>query len=381
MFVYLSLLLVLLVVACMQPRPGLGSLHLAAGEGRAEEISRMLQNLPPITVADLDLAASEGRAQDVSRMLLILHPDFFSVYVWDFLDPIVVAARYGHDNAVELLLKGESLDQLAYDEAISFAAKHGHEKVVAVLLKDGRVDPSCGCQSPLIWAAHKGNDGVAALLLVDTRVDPRANNQDALKKAAENGHDKVVQLLLKHPLVDPSVGDQEALRLAMSKGHAKVVEVLLQDPRVDPRVPPQAGPLAVSCEELFGDYLVKVMVACAEGDLQAILDDDFTGWSREQLDAAGLIPQRIAMLMSRSRNHPEILFHILRMEIPPHLVADHQFMDFFYSLRKYPFSLVTIREAINRYLVMKQELRKDQNQELYWDMLPPELMAVVMSHL
>ena len=122
-----------------------------------------------------------------------------------------LVSELGHEKAVMLLLKEDSIDVNAKDNhdrtSLTLAAMNGHAKVVDLLLKHPGIDVNC-----------KDDHDQAALLL-----------------AARNGYEEVVDLLLKHPGIDVNCKDNEdwaPLSLAAKYGHDQVVQKLLDCPDI-----------------------------------------------------------------------------------------------------------------------------------------------------
>ena len=127
--------------------------------------------------------------------------------------PLIWAARYGHEEAVRLLLQKKDIqpDQQDgnYDRtALSWAAGNGHERIVRLLLGRKDVNPNNSSKSgrtPLSWAAENGREGVVELLLGPGDVNPNSldrNGRPPISYAAAGGHGGVVKLLVESPNID-----------------------------------------------------------------------------------------------------------------------------------------------------------------------------------
>ncbi|MDF1655430.1 MAG: ankyrin repeat domain-containing protein [Coxiellaceae bacterium] len=137
---------------------------------------------------------------------------------------LIAAARYGHTEAVILLLDRGADIHAKNDSALRGAAKNGHIKTVMLLL--GRVaDIHAGIDDALRWAAKNGHTKTVMLLL-DRGADIHAGIDDALRLAAKNGHTKTVMLLLDKG-ADIHACDDDALRRAAKNGHTETVTLLL----------------------------------------------------------------------------------------------------------------------------------------------------------
>jgi len=128
--------------------------------------------------------------------------------------PLIWAARYGHEEVVELLLQKKDIQPDQQDvncdrTALSWAAENGHEGVVGLLLEKKEVEPDRLSKSgltPLLWALKNGHEGVVNLLLERYDIDPNRPGKfgrTPLSWAAENGCEGVVKLLFGREDVDP----------------------------------------------------------------------------------------------------------------------------------------------------------------------------------
>jgi len=161
--------------------------------------------------------------------------------------PLLLAARYGHEGVVEVLL---GRDDISPDKPNMFgrtplwvAARNTHEQVVKILLGRDDLDPNKSDiygETPLWYAAANGHEGVVKILLGREEVDPNKSNIDdetPLWSAAANGHEGVVKILLARDDVDPDKSDivgGTPLWRAAANGHEGVVKILLGREEVDP---------------------------------------------------------------------------------------------------------------------------------------------------
>jgi len=184
-------------------------------------------------VETLSLMDAEDEEFDIEE-LLTLYPSlkkFKPAIEFKNTKDFLNASEVGNTNIVKELLS--IIDpSIRNNFAIRFAAKNGHKDVVELLLKDSRVDPGARDNEAIRYAAYYGHKKTVELLLEDSRVDPSAVNSQAIIFAAKNGHKDVVELLLRDPRVDPSAKDNWVIRLAAKNGHKDVVELLLKDDRV-----------------------------------------------------------------------------------------------------------------------------------------------------
>ncbi|KAJ5766207.1 uncharacterized protein N7511_003823 [Penicillium nucicola] len=149
-----------------------------------------------------------------------------------------LAAEYGHDTVVSLLLANkadiESKDTKYGQTPLSWAAQYGHDTVVSLLLASKANIESKGTkygQTPLLLAARNGYDTVVSLLLASKAdIDSKDDySRTPLLCAAENRHDTVVSLLLdsKANMESRDSHGQTPLLLAARNGYDAVVSLLL----------------------------------------------------------------------------------------------------------------------------------------------------------
>ncbi len=127
--------------------------------------------------------------------------------------PLMLAARFGREGVVTLLLATGAVDAAAACNhrkltALHCAAEGGHEAVVRELLGREEVDVNAGDDigaTPIMFAANEGHEGVVRLLLATGRVDleVEACGDGALQLALEEGHMAIAQLLREHGAKDP----------------------------------------------------------------------------------------------------------------------------------------------------------------------------------
>ncbi|KAF5641538.1 het [Fusarium sp. NRRL 52700] len=97
---------------------------------------------------------------------------------------IRLAAEYGYEALVKLLLENTDLDPDVKDEdgrtPLSWAVRNRHGAIVKLLLFTGKVDPEVrdsGGRTLLSLAAENGDEAIAKLLLGTGRVDPNAKDR------------------------------------------------------------------------------------------------------------------------------------------------------------------------------------------------------------
>ena len=180
------------------------------------------------------------------------------------ITPLAWAARGGHEEAMELLLRQESVSPDKSDNCgstpLRWAAFKGHKSVVKKLLDRQDVNPNKPDNkgwTPLSLAAGRGHESVVKQLLdrQDVNPDKPSNNgRTPLSLAASGGHESVVKQLLDRQDVNPDKPDDEGwtpLSWAASKGHELVVKQLLDRQDVNPDKPDNEGwtPLSLAASE------------------------------------------------------------------------------------------------------------------------------------
>ena len=175
-----------------------------------------------------------------------LHEDFPQV-----LDPLIVAAFFGH-STVEHLLKEPELD-MNYGHALFRAAERGHlpclEKIF-VKFKEGQ-EKINSCyhldRSPLAAAAQNGHQACVDFLLKADVFELNGTDRAGrtpLSLASMNGHVSTVSRLLSESDMQPDIPDRSgytALFWATTGNSQLVVQLLLQDRRVNPSLKDKWG--------------------------------------------------------------------------------------------------------------------------------------------
>jgi len=237
------------------------------------------------------------------------------------LTPLMWAARYGHEEVVQLLLRQENaqpdIPDMEYGRtALSWAAESGHEGVVKLLLGGqfadsgsiGRwwrntwramtliivgkyVNPSSldnRGQTPLLWAARNGHGRTVELLLKLEDVSPDGpdnRGRSPLSWAARNGHGGVVKLLLEQKDVSPDRPDnygQTPLSWAAWSGHDRVVKQLLERGGVSHDGPDNFGKTPLSWAARNGhDRVVRLLL-----ELEDVSPDKPDNFGRTPLSLA-----------------------------------------------------------------------------------------------
>ena len=188
-------------------------LHLAAHEGRVEEINRLIAG-----GADLNVRDGAGRT------------------------PAHVAAFASHDNAVTALANGgadmNALDNQLYDVLTIAAVANDPELVSLAIALGNKPDliTSVYEGTALIAAAHLGHHDVVARLVAGGAPLDHVNNLDwtALIEAVVLGdggsdHIKTVKILVESG-ADKTIGDRDGvtpLQHAQARGYTDIVKLLM----------------------------------------------------------------------------------------------------------------------------------------------------------
>lgn len=212
-------------------------------------INRWSQRFPK-QVTMLHVAASHGlvhlcrailfsKIQD--RKALVNAKDSYS------RTPLALAARFGHDAVVEVLLEQDDIDvnYKSDDQTpLLVAAYRGHEMIVKMLLgrKDIEVDSTDeNGYTALLYAAEKGHETIVKMLL-DNNADINIQGRDfgnSLRAVSYQGYTQLLELLLSHVSTMPFKDryGRTLLWWAAAGGHIATVEHLVTHHSFDPRVP------------------------------------------------------------------------------------------------------------------------------------------------
>jgi len=153
---------------------------------------------------------------------------------YQFPQPLQVAARQGHQDAVLLLLENATDHEISswYDQTLDAAATKGREHIVHLLLepKFSITIPAC-TQLGLLSAAKGGHIHLFQLLLERDKSGGLSLWIPVLWIASEYGHAQLVRMALQlgdGVDVDAKpMGGPSALQTAASLGRAEVVRLLL----------------------------------------------------------------------------------------------------------------------------------------------------------
>ena len=191
----------------------------------------------PGTFTGLHLAAYAGLSWLLSKLLSSGHD--FDIHAHDSLgnQPLLWAARNGHESVVNILLDRGANVAAKNNEGVTalyWAANNGHTSILLLLLKKGancRPKDKIGW-TPLHRATFNGHTNVVRVLL-DNGADIEATDDTkwtALMRAATMGNVEVTQLLLEAH-ANLGVRDMEGCtptHHAALNGHTLIVELHLQ---------------------------------------------------------------------------------------------------------------------------------------------------------
>ena len=238
--------------------------------------------------------------------------------------PLLLAARKGHEEVVNILLGREEVDPDKPDDIgrtpLSYAAQEGHEGVVKTLLRLEGVDPARPDMfggTPLLHAAEHGRVSVLEILLGREEVDsdkPDISGQTPLSHAAERGQVGVLEILLEREEVDPDkpdMFDRTPLSYAAHRGWEAAVAILLERAEVDPDKPDDRGqtPLLYAASSVaYNGYLpehgevVKILLKREEVNPDRPDDDGRTPLSHA---AKGGRTGVVKILLGREEVNPD----------------------------------------------------------------------------
>ncbi|XP_046346164.2 ankyrin repeat domain-containing protein 50-like [Haliotis rufescens] len=154
--------------------------------------------------------------------------------------PVMLAARNGHKEVVELLVKKGADLSLAYNAAgsnvLHVACFKGHVDVVKYLLSQDTVDVNSRGwkkRTPMMRAAEKGHKEIVELLVnkgADLSLAYNTAGSNVLHLACFNGHVDVVKYLLSQDTLNVNsrgLMKRTPMMRAAEKGHKEVVELLV----------------------------------------------------------------------------------------------------------------------------------------------------------
>lgn len=142
----------------------------------------------------------------------------------------MMAARYGHANCLEILLKrGAEMNKTLIKSAMCVAASSGQGKIIEMLIAYGADINSTG----VLQAAAANDSRQIVNLLLELGVDINMGDDHgyfALERAAAAGHERLVEILLEKGAKISPEGEPRYLPIhsAASGGHFKTVEILIR---------------------------------------------------------------------------------------------------------------------------------------------------------
>ncbi|KAF4947092.1 hypothetical protein FGADI_10722 [Fusarium gaditjirri] len=168
--------------------------------------------------------------------------------------PLECALKNGFREIAEMLTEMDGIDahapaELGASTVLCFAIKTGHEDIALKLLAKHGIGPSSDNQESrgelLVNAASVGSTKLVNCLLAKHRINPNITypygrgsefeGLTPLMAAAKKRHDFIVKILLQHESIRPDIAyrGMTALSEAAKNGFADIVNVLLADGRVD----------------------------------------------------------------------------------------------------------------------------------------------------
>lgn len=156
-----------------------------------------------VTAKEIDIFEAARQSDDGAIKAYILEGKELNVVNNKAYTPFILAAYYGHTQALDTLLKANA-DACAVDKKGSNA---------------------------LMGVAFKGYDQVAKWLLENTRCDVNHQNyagQTVLMMASLFGREEMIKLLLEHG-ANPDLEDTQgntSIKLAQAQGLSQIVEII-----------------------------------------------------------------------------------------------------------------------------------------------------------
>ncbi|KAJ6262640.1 hypothetical protein Dda_3452 [Drechslerella dactyloides] len=175
------------------------------------------------------------------------------------LSPLAVAAQYGHQECVEVILERNIFDINAKNDsgqtALSLAVTHGHTEIVSMLLKETEVDLNIsdhGGSTPLFWTIASNSLSILSMLLKDKRVDVLHldnHGRNPLSWAAEEGQTTLAEKMIQDRRMDLNNRDRNGktpLLWAVQNVRFPIVKLLIEKGRVDTSARDKHGRTAIS---------------------------------------------------------------------------------------------------------------------------------------
>ena len=220
-----------------------------------------------------------------------------------FESALLIAAKAGHNEAVQFLLKLESDVDYFNEEgstALMIAIEGGYEQVIQTLVSAGssiNIQDNKGWTALMI-ASENGHTQVVEQLL-KKHADVNVQNEEgvtALMIASQNGHTQVVgQLLKEHADVNiQNNNGSTALMIASQNGHTQVVGQLLKE-HADVNIKNNNGWTALLIASQNGHTQVVEQLLKEHADVNIQKKD---GWS--------------ALMLSSQNGHTQIVEELLK---------------------------------------------------------------------
>ena len=217
------------------------SVGVAAATGNADEWMKAEVGADTVAVCGaipLLMAAKEGH-NDIVEKLLKEGVDVDKASTDIGSTPLIAAVLHGNTSVVEQLLEsGADVNKERKSDGytpVLIASLKGLEDIVNQIITAGadlnKASTDDGT-TPLLMAAGKGNDRLVENFLRCGADPNKARTTDdgltALSMAAANGNERVVQLLIKAGARIVTESGESALTLAAWEGHAGVCSLLLK---------------------------------------------------------------------------------------------------------------------------------------------------------
>lgn len=254
-------------------------LELITNEAKVQLLQRSL-DVPDSSDHPLHWAAYFGIASLAALVMRKADHDIVNIPTDDKETALTIAAKFGHEAVVRLLLETPGVEVDTRDEPgrtpLSYAAEHGSEVVVKLLLDTKGVGVNSKDdlgRAPLAYAAQNGRDAVVELLLHAEGVKVNLKDKSGrtpLSHAAENGTDGVIRLLLGAVGMKPDLKDKSGrtpLSYAARRGSEEIVRLLLDTDGVeaDSRSTTERTPLSYAAQQ-GNEALVELLLGTGRVD-------------------------------------------------------------------------------------------------------------------
>lgn len=193
-----------------------------------------------------------------------------------------VAKRLLTEHDVEVNVVVESIVIIQRTTSLHHGVQHGNERLIHLLLQQRSINPNItdsGGMTPLAEAAYRGSHTIVRLLLKHKHINvnaPGKGNPTPLCQAATAGHARVVKELLTHPNINinepASYDGSSALLIAAMTGSVEITDLLLKDIRVNPHCADRYGRTAlwwaafkghtVVARHLVGSFRMSISYSC-----------------------------------------------------------------------------------------------------------------------